>query len=176
MLVLPKLLHHSQHAKNKLNSLTHSADFRVSRTKWLRPILTTSTQKWLKLNLHWIEFEFASTQKKSVHFINSVLRYSQFQIPVARLATPISDHAHPKTFWLTFNLCEFVSTCKKSGYFTDLLRYGWLKNPAIWLAKNILAHISGTKIFPNIGSVQNTANNINFHYRSNSEKINDQIF
>ena len=73
-------------------------------------------------------------------------------------------------FWSTFNLCEFVSTCKKSGYFIDLFwRYGWLKNPAIWLAENILAHISGTKIL-------NTANNINFHYRTNSEKINDKMF
>ena len=26
-------------------------------------------------------------------------------------------------------------------------RYCWLKNPAIWLAENILAHISWTKIF-----------------------------
>ena len=29
-----------------------------------------------------------------------------------------------------------------------------LKNPAIWLAENIFAHISGTKIFPNMGFVQ----------------------
>ena len=58
-------------------------------------------------------------------------------------------------FWPTFNLCEFASTCKKSGYFIDLFwRYGWLKNPAIWLAENILAHISGTRIFQNMGFVQ----------------------
>ena len=66
-----------------------------------------------------------------------------------------AGHTHPKNFWSTFNLCEFVSTCKKSGYFIDLFwKYGWLKNPAIWLAENILAHISGTKIFPNMGFVQ----------------------
>ena len=60
-----------------------------------------------------------------------------------------------KNFWSTFNLCEFVSTCKISRYFTDLFwRYGWLNNPAIWLAENILAHISGTRIFPNMGFVQ----------------------
>ena len=40
---------------------------------------------------------------------------------------------------------------QKSGYFSDLFwKYGWLKNPAIWLAENILAHISGTKIFSNM--------------------------
>ena len=82
-------------------------------------------------------------------------KVSSFQSPVTRLATPNSDHAHHKTFWSTFNLREFVSTCKKSGYFINLFwRYGWLKNPAIWLAENILAHISEQKIFPNMTFVQ----------------------
>ena len=70
-----------------------------------------------------------------------------------------TGHIH---FWpcqsenvLTFNLCEFVSTGKKSGYFIDLFwRYAWLKNPAIWLTENILAHISGTRIFPDMIFVQ----------------------
>ena len=36
---------------------------------------------------------------------------------------------------------------QKSDYFTDLFwMYGWLKNPAIWLAENILVPISSTKI------------------------------
>ena len=62
-----------------------------------------------------------------------------------------SGHAHPKFFWSTFNLWEFVSTSKKSGYFIDLLlRYGLLKNPAIW---------------------GNTANDINFHCWTNSVKF-----
>ena len=74
--------------------------------------------------------------------------------PATRLATPIFDHAHPKKFWWTFNLSESVSTCKKSGYFTDLIwRYDWLKNLAIWLAENILAHIKN-KNFPKYGFVQ----------------------
>ena len=42
--------------------------------------------------------EFAPPCKKSVHSINSLLRYIQFQSPVTRLATPISGHAHPKIF------------------------------------------------------------------------------
>ena len=55
----------------------------------------------------------------------------------------------------TFNLCDFVSTCKKTGYFIDFFwKYGWLKNPAIWLDENIFAHISGNKISPNMGFVQ----------------------
>ena len=98
--------------------------------------------------------EFAPACKKLVHSINSFLRYSQFQSPVRRLTKPMSDHGHTKIFWSTFIVCEFVSTCKKWGYFIDLFwRYGWLKNHAIWLGENILARISATKIFPNMGFV-----------------------
>ena len=50
------------------------------------------------------------------------------------------------------NLCEFLSTCKKWGHFTySFWRYGWLKNTAIWLAEHILAHVSVTNTFTNIG-------------------------
>ena len=91
--------------------------------------------------------------------------------PVARLATPISDHVHPKIFWSTFNLCEFVLTCGKSDYLLDLFwRYGWLRNPAIWLAENILGHISVIKISQIWDLCRNTTN------RSNLIKINDQNF
>ena len=112
-------------------------------------------------------------QKKSVHSINSLLRYSQFLSPVTRLVTPISDHAQPNIFWSIFNWREFVLTYKKTGRLIDLFwRYGWLKNPVIWLAENILGHVTGTKIFPNIRFVQE---HINFHYKTNSIKINDKF-
>ena len=93
-----------------------------------------------------------------------------------------NDHTHfwqhpSKNISINFNLCEFVSTCKKSGYFIDLLwRYGWLKNPAIWLAENILAPSQEQKFSQTWDLCRNRANNINFHYRTNSEKINDKIF
>ena len=44
------------------------------------------------------------------------------------------------------------------------------------MAENILANISGTKNFPNMGFVLSILNNTNFHYRTNSAKINDHIF
>ena len=49
----------------------------------------------------------------------------------------------------------------------------WLKSPTIWLAKSILGHISGTRIFPNMKFVQaySSYSNINFHYRPNWKKI-----
>ena len=61
------------------------------------------------------------------------------------------------------------------GYFINLLRRNRsLRNPPIWLAESILAYISETRFFPNVGFAQE--NNIFFHYRINSVKINDQIF
>ena len=48
-------------------------------------------------------------------------------------------------------------------------------NPAVRLPEGI-AEERGTRFFPNIGFVQNKANNINFHFRINSVKINDQFF
>ena len=108
--------------------------------------------------------EFAPGCKKSVHCINSYLRYSQFYSPVTRLATPISHHVSPHIFWSTFNLCEFVSTCKTSGYFIGLFwKYGWLK----------ILHTDRLRTFwpisqePEFSQIwdlcKNTANNINFH-------------
>ena len=52
-----KPLHHRQHAKNQLNSNTHSKYFNLSRTNWSHPFLTTQIQKSVKqlfafLNLH----------------------------------------------------------------------------------------------------------------------------
>ena len=57
-------------------------------------------------------------------------------------------------FYRILPVTASVSTCKKLGYFTDFFwRYDGLKNPAIcWL--RTLAHISETKIFSNMGFVQ----------------------
>ena len=70
--------------------------------------------------------------------------------------------------WICINM-------QKSGYFIYLFwRYGWLKNPAVWLAEDILAHISGH--FPQIWDLcTNIANNIHVHYRTNSVKIRQKF-
>ena len=96
---------------------------------------------------------------------------------MTRLATLISGHAYPKIFWSNFNLCVFVSTCKKIGYFIDLFwRYGWLKIvQSHWL--RTFWPISQDLEFSQIWDLcRNTANIKNFHYRTNSLKINDTIF
>ena len=46
----------------------------------------------------------------------------------------------------------------------------------IWLAENILAHITDAKTFLNRVLYRNTARNIIFHYRANSVKTNYQFF
>ena len=88
----------------------------------------------------------------------------------------VPSHDWPHRFWLhqplnfqrPFNLHEFVPACKKSvnSWDTvnlrvqrpDLLNLLWrnssFRNYAIWLAESILAYISGTRFFPNIGFVQ----------------------
>ena len=44
---------------------------------------------------------------------------------------------------------------QKSGFFIIVLwRYSQFKNPAVWLAESILTHISGTRFFLSVGSVQ----------------------
>ena len=88
-----------------------------------------------------------------------------------------TGHAHRKNFWLTFNLCVFVSTCRKLGYFVDLFwRYGWLKIlQSHWL--RTFLPISQELEFSQIWDLcRNTANVKNFHYKTNSLKINDTIF
>ena len=136
----------------KISSM-HVLNLRYSRSeslmnKMAMPIFDYAHPKTIERTFRFPEF--APAYKKLVHSICSFLRYSQFQSLVTRLAALILDHTHPKCFWSTLNLC------KKSGYFIDLFWiYDSLKNPATWFAENILAHISGTKIFPNIGFVQN---------------------
>ena len=44
------------------------------------------------------------------------------------------------------------------------------------MAERILAYISGTRFFPKTDLCKNTAYNKNFHYSTNPEKINDQVF
>ena len=144
----------------------------------------------------------------------NLYQYTKNQLIPSAQSSNLVHQAHPNISWSIFNLCQFASTCKKSGYraysgklehandfsekgqkkvkkeqniwkfgqkrtkFENILkkgnlmhatiacmkqleyplgyfnclfwRHGWLKNPAIWLAENILAHISRTKIFPNM--------------------------
>ena len=81
----------------------------------------------------------------------------------------MTGHIHfwprqPLNFQRPFNLHEFVPACKKSVNSWDtvnlrvqrpdllnlLWRNGSLRNYAIWLAKSILAYISGTRFFLDI--------------------------
>ena len=119
--------------------------------------------------------EFTPPCKKSVHFLNAFLRYSQFRVLWPNWSHPFLT-THIQKFLDQLLIYVNLYDMTKPGYFIDLFwRYGWLKNAAIWLAENILAHISGT--FSQIWDLhRNTANKINFHYRSNSVNINDQIF
>ena len=109
----------------------------------------------------------------NVHFWDTV----NFKVPWPDWPRPFLTMPTQKKLSSTFNICEFVSTCKKSSYYINLFRrYGWLKNPSIWLAENTLAISQKPKFCQIWDLCRNTANNINFHYRTNSVKINDKNF
>ena len=79
-----------------------------------------------------IEITLSFPEFSPVYSINLFLRYSQFLSLMARLVTPIFDHAHPKFFDQLLIYVILYQYEKKSDYFTDFIwRYGWLKNPAI---------------------------------------------
>ena len=86
-------------------------------------------------------------------------------------------HTHPKKFQSTFNLCKFVSTCKKSGYFIELFWRCDLKQSCNLIGWEHFSLYLRNQNFSQIWDLcRNTVNNINFHYRTNSIKINDNIF
>ena len=63
--------------------------------------------------------------------------------------------------WIRINMQKFI----------DLFwRYGWLENPEIWLAENIFAHMSGNKVFPSMGFMQEQSKCNKCYYRTNSVK------
>ena len=82
--------------KNQLNS-----DCRVSGTKRSWPFLTMPTKKIIETTFSFPGF--VPVCKKSVHYIWSCLRYSQFWNPMTRLAThPFSTMPCQKNFLNNF--------------------------------------------------------------------------
>ena len=61
------LLHYSHHAKNHLNPYIHSADFRVSWTKWPCSFLTIPTQKFVKYLLAFLNLQQHAKKISSFH-------------------------------------------------------------------------------------------------------------
>ena len=114
--------------------------------------------------------------KKPVHSINSFWNAVNFRILWPDWSQPfvtIPTLEYFAQFLISVNLYQH----EKKLFHWFVLEIGLVKiNPAVWLAENILVHISRTKFSLNMEFVQNTANNINFHYRTNLVKIKDQIF
>ena len=166
-----KLLHHTRHCKN---SSIHTLTIFGSRELNGHPLFDQAHPKTIEIIFSFPEFALAC--KKSVHLIYSFLRYSPFYSPVTSLITPIFDHVHPKILWLTFNFCEFVSNAM-SGYSTDFLwRYDWLKILQSDLLRTFWAMFPEYFFYQTRYLSRNTTIKINFHYITNSVKINNQIF
>ena len=114
--------------------------------------------------------------QKIAHFIFDSRDRVNFRVPWQSWLHPFLTKP-PQNFLINFYfMWIFCQYAKKSGYFVNLCyRYVWLKNPAIWLAENILDHIFRTTISQIRDLYRNTANKINFHYRTNSVKIKTPI-
>ena len=115
--------------------------------------------------------EFVQASKISVYSIHS-LRYRQFQSPVTRLATHIFYLAYTKNF----KFQQFWFIIQKIRLFhwfiiwvdLKILQSNWLR--AFW-------PISWEMAFSQIWDLcRNTANNISFHYKTNSVKIIGNFF
>ena len=126
---------------------------RVSWTKWPSPILITSTPKSLKLLSAFLNlYEHAKNQfipsTNSWDKVNFIVLWPGWPHPPLTMTTPeFFDQ-----LLIYVNLCQCVKNQAISLICSG--KNGWLKNPAIWLAENMSAHVSGTKIFSNIGYVQ----------------------
>ena len=110
-----KLLHHYQHSNNSIHRFIlkiHQILGSHELKKRLQQFLTMLIQKSLSQLFDFLNlYQHAN---KICYSICSFLRYSQSYNPVTRLAAPIFDIAHLKTFWWSFKFCELVPACKKS--------------------------------------------------------------
>ena len=133
------------------NDFIPSVHFWAPRPDWSHPFLTMHTQKFF--DQLWIFVIMYQHAKKNCLYIPSVILQIQkiLGCPITRMVTPIFDHAHLKNWPYSF------LTMPHQNLFNQLSIF--------------------EKHFSQIEDLyRNPVNNINFHYRTNSRKINDQIF
>ena len=162
--------------KNQFIPSFHSSDtvnFRVLSSDWPHAFLTMLTSKIFNHLLICVNLY----QHGKNQFIPSVHSRDTVNFRVQRQVTPIFDYAQPKIFHqllIFVNLYQHIKNeavsliC--SGEIVDLktLQSDWLR--AFWPISQ------EQDFFPNIRLVQDTTNNTNFHYRTTSVKIQNQIF
>ena len=68
-----------------------------------------------------------------------------------RLATPISDHAHPKTVWSTFNFYELVSNVKNQAISLIILEIRLIKKSCNLIGREHFGPDLMNKNFPKYG-------------------------
>ena len=107
--------------------------------------------KIIEIALRFLEIEPACNFTPSIHFWNTVT----FRVLWLNWLWlhPLLTIPNQKNFnqCLSYvNLYQHPKNHTISQIFFFFWRYSWLKNSAIWLAENILAYISRTKIFQNI--------------------------
>ena len=115
--------------------------------------------------------EFVSPCKQSVYFTDSFLRYCQIQSRITRVAKPIFDHTQLNVFhhllprmnsYQHSKIRLFYHFVLREIFDLKILQSDWPS--AFWIISQE----------PDL--CRYIVNNINFHYRPNSTKINDQFF
>ena len=144
-----------------------TVNFRVLIPYLLHPFLTMLTPKLYNHLLIWVNL----CQHAKNQFIPSIDSWDTINFRIHRPGWQHLFLTMPKNFLI---IVWFLWICVKTfgGFVTLFWKTGWFKNPAIWLAENILAFILGTKFFPNIGFAQKHRKYRNFHHRTNSVNIN----
>ena len=107
---------------------------------------------WRKQSSKYENLDIAPFLKLKLHaknqFIPSIHSCDTVNFWLQWLDWPHTHNHVSQNMWIS-------TQWKKSGYLLDLFwRSGWLKIPAIWLAENILVHITRLKILSNMGFVQ----------------------
>ena len=128
------------------------------------PIFWTCSPKnhWNNFQLTWI----CTSMQKISSFHPFILDWDtvNFRVQWPDWPHPFLTILNQKIFDQFFNLCEFVSTCKKPGYFIDLFwKYDWL-NLIGW--ENFGPYLKNKKFSQIWDLCRNTAKNIYFHYRT----------
>ena len=132
--------------KNQFLPSVHSSDtvnFRVSSPDWPFPFSTMLNPKmfnYLLICVNLCQLASSSLEKQSFSESRDQIGKTHF------------DNAQPRKI---FNqLLIFANLYQHVKNYNLCWRNGWFKSPGIWLAETVLAYISGTRFFPNIGFVQ----------------------
>ena len=138
----------------EIQSILESQDQTGHTHFWSCPLNKYLDQLLTVINLH------QHAKNKFIPFFHSSDSVN-FRVSSHDWPHPFLTTSTPKIFNICYNQLKSVNSWETVNFRVqrpDLLNLLWrnssFRNYAIWLAESILAYISGTRFFPNIGFVQ----------------------